>query len=543
MEAKIVDPITGEALFPGQKGELWLRGPTIMKGYLGDDKATAETIDSDGWLKTGDLCNFDSQSFLFIVGDVAFILSPHSLQIPILYFSLLSIGVIISPTNPDDSSSDITRQININKPVIVFTTSQSSHKLINGASNLINRRTVLIDSPEFLSLLTRYDENKYDVINHGNDVVNQSDVAVIIYSSGTTGPNKGVQLTHRNLIVVTIATARVYHPTDHDHDLYSSQPRPTRLVSLTTRSLAGVFGLTVMMRAVLQEETLVLLETPELQEILEAVDKYKANYMPVSPSDVVALLKSDSTSKYDLSSLIFLWCGGAPLSKEVAEKFRDKFPNVQILIGYGLTETGGTTAITKGPVEVTRLDSVGRLSEFMEAKILDPITGEALFPGQKGELWLRGPTIMKGYLGDDKATAETLDSEGWLKTGDLCYFDSQGFLFIVGRLKELIKYKAFQVPPAELEHLLLSNPEIVDAAVIPYPDEDVGQIPMAFVVRKLGSNITEAQVMEFTAKQVSPYKQVRRVSFINSIPKSHSGKILRRELVDRALSANFSTSS
>ncbi|KAK1575295.1 hypothetical protein Q3G72_004249 [Acer saccharum] len=207
------------------------------------------------------------------------------------------------------------------------------------------------------------------------------------------------------------------------------------------------------------------------------------------------------------------------------------------------TETGGMTAATMEPVEVTRLDSVGRLAEFMEAKIVDPITGEALFPGKEGELWLRGPNIMKGYVGDDKATAEALDSEGWLKTGDLCYFDSQGLLFIVSRLKELIKYKAFQVPPAELEHLLLSIPEIADAAVIPYPDEDVGQIPMAFVVRKLESNITESQVIEFIAKQVAPYKQIRRFAFINSIPRSHAGKILRRELVDRALSANFSTSS
>ncbi|KAK4838214.1 hypothetical protein QYF36_011950 [Acer negundo] len=177
----------------------------------------------------------------------------------------------------------------------------------------------------------------------------------------------------------------------------------------------------------------------------------------------------------------------------------------------------------------------------MEAKIVDPIPGEALFPGQEGELWLHGPNIMKGYVGDDKATAETMDSEGRLKTGDLCYFDSQGLLFIVSRLKELIKYKPFQVPPAELEHLLLSNPEI--AAVIPYPDEDVGQIPMAFVVRKIGSNITEAQVMEFTAKQIAPYKQIRHVDFINSIPRSQPGKLLRRELVNLALSATFSTSS
>ncbi|KAK8547890.1 hypothetical protein V6N13_123315 [Hibiscus sabdariffa] len=137
-----------------------------------------------------------------------------------------------------------------------------------------------------------------------------------------------------------------------------------------------------------------------------------------------------------------------------------------------------------------------------------------------------------GYVGDEKATAETLDSEGWLKTGDICYFDSQGFLYIVDRLKELIKYKAYQVPPAELEHLLVSHPQIADAAVIPYPDEEAGQIPMAYVVRITGSNITEAQVMDFIAKQVAPYKKIRRVAFINSIPKSPAGKILRKELVN-----------
>ncbi|KAK0596295.1 hypothetical protein LWI29_014455 [Acer saccharum] len=235
--------------------------------------------------------------------------------------------------------------------------------------------------------------------------------------------------------------------------------------------------------------------------------------------------------EYDLSSLTFLRCSGAPLGEDVAHKFREKFPNVQIVNGYGLTETGGVVASLKGPNEIKRFDSVGRLSEFMEAKIVDPITAEPLLPGQKGELWLRGPAIMKGYVGDDKATAEILDSEGWLKTGDLCYFDSQAFLFIVDRLKELIKYKAYQVPPAELEHLLQTNPEIIDAAVIPYPDEETGQVPMAFVVRKTGSQITEVQV--------PPYKRIRRVAFVNSIPKSSAGKILRKQLVDHALSATL----
>ncbi|XP_021980737.1 4-coumarate--CoA ligase-like 9 [Helianthus annuus] len=151
-------------------------------------------------------------------------------------------------------------------------------------------------------------------------------------------------------------------------------------------------------------------------------------------------------------------------------------------------------------------------------------------------IFIRGPMIMKGYVRDKEATAATMESEGWLKTGDLCYFDYDGFLFIVDRLKELIKYKAYQVPPAELERYLQSIPDVVDAAVIPYPDEEAGQIPMAYVVRKPGSKICEAQIMEIIAKQVSPYKKIRKVAFINAIPKTPAGKILRRELVKHALS-------
>ncbi|KAK9278395.1 hypothetical protein L1049_027960 [Liquidambar formosana] len=297
-----------------------------------------------------------------------------------------------------------------------------------------------------------------------------------------------------------------------------------------------VFGFFMLVRAVAVGETLVLMEKFDFEKMLRAVEKYRVTYMPVSPPLVVALAKSEVAGKYDLSSLEYLGCGGAPLGKEVSERFAARFPNVDIGQGYGLTETGGGAARHIGQDECKHYGSVGRLAENMEARIVDPVTGEALPPGQKGELWLRGPTVMKGYVGDDEATAATLDSEGWLKTGDLCYFDSDGFLYIVDRLKELIKYKAYQVPPAELEHLLQSHPDIADVAVIPYPDEEAGQIPMAYVVRKPGSNITEAQVMDFIAKQVAPYKKIRRVAFINSIPKSPAGKILRRELVNHALS-------
>ncbi|KDP30952.1 hypothetical protein JCGZ_11328 [Jatropha curcas] len=462
----------------------------------------------------------------FSRNDVAFILCPPSLHIPILYYSLLSLGVTVSPANPLGSNSEVTHQIQLSKPKIAFATSQTAHKLPS-----LPLGTVLIDSPEFLSLLTKSKpagRYRFEPVK-----VDQSDPAAILYSSGTTGKVKGVCLTHRNLIALISGFCHNRGESDPNEP----EPHP---IALFTLPMFHVFGFFMLIRAAAMGETVVLMERFDFEGMLRTIEKYKVNYMPVSPPLIVGLVKSDLTKKYDLSSLLLLGSGGAPLGKDVAHRFKEKFPQVEIAEGYGLTETGGGAARMSEPEETKMHGSVGRLAENMEAKIVDPVTGEALPPGQRGELWLRGPTVMKGYVGDEKATAETLDSEGWLKTGDLCYFDSHGFLYIVDRLKELIKYKAYQVPPAELEQLLQSNPEIADAAVVPYPDEDAGQIPMAYIVRKPGRNITEAQVMDFIAKQVAPYKKIRRVAFIDSIPKSPAGKILRRELVIHAVSGGAS---
>ncbi|XWS60302.1 hypothetical protein CRYUN_Cryun07bG0024400 [Craigia yunnanensis] len=421
------------------------------------------------------------------LNDVAFIISPPSLHIPVLYFALMSLGIIVSPANPLSSNSEIDHHIQLSKPAIAFANSQISHKIPS-----LKHGTILLDSPEFLSFLTQSNiDNK--IIKRVK--VNQSDTAAILYSSGTTGRVKGVMMTHRNLIAM-MAAIHHYNITEGD-----GSDNPPQLVTFFTVPLFHVFGFVMLLASVLSADTVVLTERFEFEEMLRAIEKYKITGMPVSPPLVVAFVKSNLTKKYDLSSLQGLGCGGAPLSKKVAQRFNEKFPNVLLVQGYGLTETGGGATRVIGPEEAARYGTVGRLAENMEAKIVDPVSGEALPPGQRGELWLRGPTVMKGYVGDEKATAETLDSEGWLKTGDICYFDSEGFLYIVDRLKELIKYKAYQVPPAELEHLLHSHPEIADAAVIPYPDEEAGQIPMAYVVRNPGSSITEAQVMDFIAKQ------------------------------------------
>ncbi|KAJ4959889.1 hypothetical protein NE237_019799 [Protea cynaroides] len=453
-------------------------------------------------------------------GDTAFILSPTSLQIPVLYFSLFSLGVVISPANPASTQSEISHQIEISKPVIAFTTSTTAAKLPSS----FRHGTILLDSLDFQSMMmttlgAKLDQDRIEV--------NQFDPAAILYSSGTTGRVKGVVLSHRNLIAL-IAGYYALRP-----EIASENRRP----SMITLPLFHTFGLFMCVKAVAFAETVVLMKRFDFEEMLRAIEKYKVSYMTVSPPLVVAMASSELVEKYDLSSLERLGCGGAPLGKEVTERFATRFPHLEIIQGYGLTESTGAAARMVGPDEVKQYGSVGRLAENLEAKIVDPASGDPLPPGQQGELWLRGSIIMRGYAGDDKATASTLDPEGWLKTGDLCYFDSDGFLFIVDRLKELIKYNAYQVPPAELEHLLQSHPEIADAAVIPYPDKDGGQIPMAFTVRKPGSNLTEAQVMDFIAKQVAPYKKIRRVAFINSIPKTPAGKILRRELVKRALSS------
>lgn len=384
-----------------------------------------------------------------------------------------------------------------------------------------------MDSPEFEFMLHKY-KNSSNFCKFPR-VVDQQDTAAILYSSGTTGRVKGVELSHRNLIAVI---AGYIHNKFIREEEEGPEPHP---VSLFPLPLFHVFGFFMLIRAVALGETLVLMERFVFEKMLEVVQNYRVTYMPVSPPLVVALVKSDLVGKYDISSLRLLGCGGAPLGKDVLERFTARFPHVEIAQGYGMTETGGAATRMIGPEEYTRFGSAGRLGENLEAKIVDIDTQEALPPGCRGELWLRGPVVMKGYIGNPRATAETLDPEGWLKTGDLCYFDSDGFLFIVDRLKELIKYKAYQVPPAELEHILQSMLDIVDAAVIPYPDEEAGQIPMAFVVRKPGSNISESRIMDFIAKQVAPYKKIRRVAFIDSIPKSPAGKILRRELINNAL--------
>ncbi|XXG89104.1 hypothetical protein AAC387_Pa12g1186 [Persea americana] len=479
------------------------------------------------------LSSFLQTHFPFLTnGQIAFVLSPSTVHVPVLYFSLLSLGMVVSPSNPASTASEISRQIQLSSPVIAFAMSSTSHKLPSSLP------TLLLDSPLFLSLFST--SSSSDAPRHrchhllGPTSVRQSDPAAILYSSGTTGNVKGVVLTHRNLMSVVAGMYAV------------REERAEPTVLLLTVPMFHAYGFVYCLKAAALGETVVVVEGRfEVGRMMKAVEQFGVTHVATAPPVVAAMAKREVAvrDRYAVRSLERIICGGAPLRRETMELFKARFPNVLLQQGYALTETTGAAFRMVGPEEISHLGSVGRLVPYCEAKIVDPGTGITLSPCRLGELWIRGPIIMKGYVGDESATAATINSDGWLKTGDLCYMDNDGFLFVVDRLKELIKYKGYQVPPAELEQLLLTHPEITEAAVIPYPDEEAGQVPMAFVVRRPNSNLNEAQIMEFVARLVAPYKKIRRVSFINSIPKNPSGKLLRKELVKIATSSSGSPSS
>ncbi|KAJ0247741.1 4-coumarate--CoA ligase-like 2 [Hirschfeldia incana] len=462
-------------------------------------------------------------------GDVVVILSPNSILYPVVSLAVMSLGAVITTANPISTSGEISKQLEDSLPVLAFTTCQLVSKLAAAAAAAAaavnsNLPVVLMDGVEadekgvkiVGSLETMMESETSE--SRVRQRVNQDDTAALLYSSGTTGKSKGVMITHRNLIALV-----------HTYRLrFGLEQRTVCTIPMCHVFSFGGFATSYIALG----WTTVVLPKFEMAKLLSAVEVHRPTHLTLVPPMIVGMVNGakEINAKYDVSSLHTVVAGGAPLSREVIEKFVKNYPNVKVLQGYGLTETTAIVATMFTKEETERFGSSGLLSPNVEAKIVDPETGRLLGVDQTGELWLRSPTVMKGYYKNEEATADTIDSEGWLKTGDLCYIDSEGFVFVVDRLKELIKCNGYQVAPAELEAVLLAHPEIDDAAVIPIPDEKAGQYPMAYIVRKPGSNLSESEIMGFVAKQVARYKKIRKVVFLSSIPKNPSGKILRREL-------------
>lgn len=349
----------------------------------------------------------------------------------------------------------------------------------------------------------------------------REDVVVLPYSSGTTGLPKGVMLTHDNLIANTLQV-QACDLIGEDDTLVCVLP------------LFHIYGMVVIMNVGLYTgASIVVMSRFDLESFLKVMQDYGVTLAHVVPPIMLALAQHPSVDNYDLSKLKTLFSGAAPLSEKLARACSERL-GCSIRQGYGMTETSPAIHLTPSELDWSNYGSIGQCVPSTECKIVNVETGEPVGHGQEGEICMRGPQMMKGYLNRPEATAATIDADGWLHTGDIGYCDEQGHFFIVDRLKELIKYKGMQVAPAELEALLLAHPQVADAAVVPLADEEAGELPKAFIVRKAGADaLTEEDLMAFVAERVAPYKKIRRLEFIEQIPKSASGKILRRLLVER----------
>ncbi|KAF8050350.1 hypothetical protein N665_1990s0006 [Sinapis alba] len=361
--------------------------------------------------------------------------------------------------------------------------------------------------------------------------VSPDDVVALPYSSGTTGLPKGVMLTHKGLVTSVAQQVDGENPNLYFH---------SDDVILCVLPMFHIYALnSIMLCGLRVGASILIMPKFEINLLLELIQRCKVTVAPMVPPIVLAIAKSPETEKYDLSSIRVLKSGAAPLGKELEDAVSAKFPNAKLGQGYGMTEAGPVLAMSLGfakePFPV-KSGACGTVVRNAEMKIIDPDTGDSLSKNKPGEICIRGHQIMKGYLNNPAATAETIDKEGWLHTGDIGLIDDDDELFIVDRLKELIKYKGFQVAPAELEALLIGHQDITDVAVVAMKEEAAGEVPVAFVVRSKDSELSEDDVKQFVAKQVVFYKRINKVFFVESIPKAPSGKILRKDL--RAKLAN-----
>jgi long-chain acyl-CoA synthetase len=347
----------------------------------------------------------------------------------------------------------------------------------------------------------------------------QDDTAVIMYTSGTTGQPKGAELTHMQL----------YMNADIPGRLFDVQPDD---VVITVLPLFHVFGLSSILNVCVRFGcTMSLIPRFDPATVLAAIQRDRATIFEGVPAMFFSLLTYPDLDKYDISSLRVAISGGASIPAEVLDAFEQRF-GIPVLEGYGLTETASTVTFNKSPQD-RRIYSVGKPIWGTQTEVWNA-EGKALPPGREniGEVVTRGLHVMKGYLNNAQATADAF-ADGWFHTGDLGYFDEDGFLFIVGRAKELIIRGGYNVYPLEVEDVLRAHPEVVEAAVVGVPHERLGEEVMAVVVPHPGAAVTAAELIAFCKERIAAYKYPRVIEFRAELPKNTLGKVLKDELLRR----------
>ena len=450
----------------------------------------------------------------FGIGDILGIMAPNVPEYAVVFHAVGVVGATITTINPTYGANEVRFQLQDSGASLLLTIPMFldvALAAIEGTS--VSEVIVVGEAPGAASMASlmgdSIDQVEVDVHEH---------VMVLPYSSGTTGLPKGVMLTHRNLVANVCQMEHVLRYDEND-------------VGLAALPFFHIYGMQVLMNGLLANGvTVVTMPRFDLDAALSLVESLRITRFFAVPPMVLALAKSPLVENYDLSSLKQVFSGAAPLGADLAEEAANRV-GCEIVQGYGMTELSPVThATAEGNY---RPGTSGTAVSNTECRIVDPETGEDQDVGGRGELWVRGPMVMKGYLNNPEATAATIDADGWLHTGDVAVLDEAGHYSIVDRIKELIKYKGFQVPPAEIEAVVITHPAIIDVAVIGVEDVEAGEIPKAFVVCAPTATVTLEEVQALVGEHLVSYKQIRLLEVIDAIPKSASGKILRRELRER----------
>jgi len=454
----------------------------------------------------------------FARGDVFAIFSPNVPDFAVAFLGVGMAGGVSTTVNPLYTVSELARQLCDSGARFLLTASPGLEVALAAAREAQLEEVFVLGSREgatpFAELLGADPADAEEPL-----IDPKRDLVALPYSSGATGRPKGVMLTHHNLVSNICQCRNLESQEDHE-----------TLIGLLP--FFHIYGMSVIMSGALSRgSTVVCMPRFDLDDFLRAIERHRVTIAYVVPPIVLALTKYASVGDYDISSLKFINSGAAPLGEDLAAACAARTRCV-VKQGYGMTETSPVTHMCPYPGEID-VASVGIVVPNTECRIVDVATGKDLGRNERGELWVRGPQVMKGYLNPPDATQECLDGDGWLRTGDIAMVDDEGRFRVVDRLKEFIKYKGYQVAPAELEDLLMAHEAVEDAAVVPSPDDEAGELPKAFIVRRPGAEIDAEEIKRYVAERVAPYKKLRLVEFIDEIPKSASGKLLRRVLVER----------
>jgi len=438
-------------------------------------------------------------------GDTLLMFAPNAPEWPIAALGAMAAGGVVSGANPMVGVDDLAHQMHDSGARFVFTTPPLM-TTVREAAALAGGATVIVlgeaaGGVSLASLLASTDPEP--VLPPDPDAL-----AALPYSSGTSGLPKGVMLTHGTIVSSICQTVQALQT-------------PEGTVALALLPMFHIYGFTVVtLCALAAGSKLVTVPRFEPASFLKAIEVYRVSRLGVVPPVMQFLATHPLVDAHDLSSLERIGCGAA-LEQRVRQRLK-----CTVQQGFGMTESSGCVAVSYPERELS--GSSGQLLPGTQARIVDPVSGEDVARGAQGELWFRGPQAFKGYLNQPQVTAATLTTNGWVRTGDIGLFDAEGYLFITDRLKELIKVKGYQVAPAELEALLITHQSVADVAVIGWPDERAGELPVAYVVAR--GALEPEDVKSWLAERVVAYKQLGDVVLCDAIPKSAAGKILRRVL-------------